>query len=293
MLGSVARSKGNGGILGRRHLLALPAVAALPERSLRDRLLPVTCAVPALRPLLAALGRQLAAGSAFRLVEGPGGATLGGLAFGPQPPGPALAPFAGLPYGMAGPDLAGWLATAEGRALWTGGFAARGLRALPCGLALAPGLLRSRDPVTHWAGLRVRARPDGLLGRGLRRLGARPVPAGATAHLPFGAAAPSGHAVRVAPPFAALLELAWPEGLLAPPLTRALEAACAATWASGSPDLPPAPPAALDLALAPALAAAMAEALADCLAMPEAVALRAGPRFAAARLATLRFDPWS
>ena len=280
-------------MLGRRQLLALPGTAALPTGSLRDRRLPVTCATPALRPLLAALDRRLAAasGGEFGLVEGPGGAGLGALAHGPAFPGAALAPFAGFPYGMAGAELVGWLAADEGRALWAGGFAARGLRALPCGLALATGLLHSPRPVAQWAGLRVQARPDSLLGRGLRRLGALPVPAGATAALPHATGAPAQPAIRVAPPFGAVLELAWPEGLLAPALVRALEGACAATLAA-SPVLAAAPPAPLDPSLSPGLAAAMAEALADAFATPEAIALSAGPRFAAARLAALRFDAW-
>ena len=137
----------------------------------------------------------------------------------------------------------------------------------------------------------MQARPDSLLGRGLRRLGALPVPAGATAALPHATGAPAQPAIRVAPPFGAVLELAWPEGLLAPALVRALEGACAATLAA-SPVLAAAPPAPLDPSLSPGLAAAMAEALADAFATPEAIALSAGPRFAAARLAALRFDAW-
>jgi hypothetical protein len=219
---------------------------------------------------------------------------LGGLAFGPASLGAALEPFAGFPFGMGAGELAHWLGTADGMALWRSGFALRGLHAWPCAIIAFPGLVqggRGMDGAADLGGLRLECRGDGVLGRGLRACGAVPVAGGGAARLmmPPG----GGDGWRLCPPFGTVLELALPTAAaaaLGPRVQAVLGRACAdavtASLRAARPDAGPLPPAAA------ILAGRMAGQLGDCLAAPEVVGLRVAERYAAARLAAMRAGTW-
>ncbi|MBC4016292.1 hypothetical protein ACFQU2_03710 [Siccirubricoccus deserti] len=280
-------------MLRRRHLpgLVLPVTAArAPATALQ-----VAPAAAALTPWLRALARRVAtlSGGACTLVPGPGGAVLGSLGFGPVSLGAALEPFAGFPFGMGAGELAHWLGTADGAALWRSGFALRGLHAWPCAIIAFPGLVEggcAPEGSAELGGLRLECRGDGVLGLGLRDCGAVPVAGGGAARL---AMPPGGAGWRLCPPFGTVLELALPAAAIAelePHVLAVLRRASADTLAASM--RAPLPTSGSLPAAAAILAGRMAARLGDCLGAPEAVELRVAERYAAARLAAMRAGAW-
>lgn len=88
---------------------------------------------------------------------------------------PALAVFAGLPFGPSPRELLAWIEHGGGRAIHDEIYAERGVKALPCGLTAGAAAGWFRQPVRRvedFAGLRIRA--SGLAARVLETLGAEP-----------------------------------------------------------------------------------------------------------------------
>ena len=218
-----------------------------------------------MRPAFASLSRRVeqVAWGALRLVEdagAPEGAAFGDLAFAHASPGPVLELFAGFPFGMDPRELDLWIASPQGRALWTDGFAARGLLAFPCRVLASPGVLPAAA-----AGDDLGAR----MGRGIVGLVSLP-------HRGFpdpGGSRDGPHAARtLCPAFGTLLDLTLPPGNLSPDsldwLARACDLELAASIELGGPSSPGVPcagasppplPAAVLAARAGATAAALRE----------------------------------